>query len=473
MRRQLKITGFKLNLGSAELATIQAEKQFFVKITYVILVISHLYNYIGYICRLDIEQRPLYMCSLNEDARFDPGQPFSSDRSQRIDKENTITMSHITSGVYQKPSSVRFIRRSANFSEAEKMLLITLIEEYRDTIDNRRSDYKSVRDKEMAWDDVTKKFNATGFGTRSKIQLQYCWKNLKARTKGDLLVDRKRHMDDTLPSQDHKIRKVGEGMGTQFLLLPNKFEAEEVEVDLDSDEGDSRKDDTNTPDSSHLYRSNGGRFEGQGHGDILEIHNNEVPPSLSSSRHTVVGKTVLGNEHCANHDDMRPRLFAVESRANVQTKLRIREMQSSNEGLNFTDAAYSFNQNNNVNNDQNIQERTKSPVGDTGYATDFCNDRRSVRQVSNDYGLVNLDEAFLRMREEEHRKRMENLEVELDMRRKEHAKKMEVLNAELDAAIMKKQNELLRLTVQQNALQSKAGDVQLSHMKSGNEDTGT
>ncbi|KAK3577173.1 hypothetical protein CHS0354_037511 [Potamilus streckersoni] len=423
----------------------------------------------------DIEQRPLFRCSLNREARFDPGQPFSSDRSQRIDIENTLKMSHITSLVYQKPSSVRFIRRSANFSEAEKMLLITLIEEYRDTIDNRRSDYKSVREKEMAWDDVTKKFNATGFGTRSKIQLQYCWKNLKARTKGDLLVDRKRPADETSPSQDPKIRKVGEVMGTQFLLLPNKFEAEEVEVDLDSDEGDIRKD-TNTPDSSHIYHSNGGRFEGQGHGEILEIHSNDVPTSLSSSRHTIMGKSVLPNEHCANHDEVRPRLLAVESRANVQTKFRTREMQSSNEGLDFTDAAYSFNQNNTVNNNQNIQERIKSPVGENGnmgYALDFCKDRRSVRQVSNDYGLVNLDEEFLRMREEEHRKRMDNLEVELDMRRKEHAKKMEVLNAELDAAIMKKQNELLRLTVQQNALQSKAGNVQASQMNNSNEDTGT
>ena len=70
------------------------------------------------------------------------------------------------------------MNRCKNFTEAEKKLLITLVEKYKSTIECKKTDAKSAKEKLQAWTELCKEFNSSSMYAKREVkQLQSSWKN--------------------------------------------------------------------------------------------------------------------------------------------------------------------------------------------------------------------------------------------------------------------------------------------------------
>lgn len=82
-------------------------------------------------------------------------------------------------------------KRSKNFTEREKMLLIEVAKEFVHIIDNKRTDGTSVDAKKRAWMELCNKFNAvseTGF--RTEKQLHALYDNIKKKARKNMSDDK-------------------------------------------------------------------------------------------------------------------------------------------------------------------------------------------------------------------------------------------------------------------------------------------
>lgn len=75
-------------------------------------------------------------------------------------------------------------KRSKNFTEREKMLLIDVATSFMSIIDNKKTDGASVDAKKQAWTALTNKYNAVSeTGVRTEKQLHALYDNLKKKIK--------------------------------------------------------------------------------------------------------------------------------------------------------------------------------------------------------------------------------------------------------------------------------------------------
>lgn len=75
-------------------------------------------------------------------------------------------------------------KRAQNFSEAEKMILINLIQQNKDVLENKKSDAVTSKDKDKCWKIIEQLFNSRSSGEcRSSEVLRSCWDNLKKKTR--------------------------------------------------------------------------------------------------------------------------------------------------------------------------------------------------------------------------------------------------------------------------------------------------
>ncbi|XP_039303469.1 myb/SANT-like DNA-binding domain-containing protein 3 [Solenopsis invicta] len=75
-------------------------------------------------------------------------------------------------------------KRAQNFSEAEKICLINLIQQYKDVLENKKSDAVTSKDKDKCWKVIEHLFNSRSSGEfRNSEVLKSCWDNLKKKTK--------------------------------------------------------------------------------------------------------------------------------------------------------------------------------------------------------------------------------------------------------------------------------------------------
>jgi hypothetical protein len=75
-------------------------------------------------------------------------------------------------------------KRTQNFLEAEKMILIYLMKQYKDILENKKSDAVTFKDKDKCWKVVEHLFNSRSSGKyRSSEVLRNCWDNLKKKTR--------------------------------------------------------------------------------------------------------------------------------------------------------------------------------------------------------------------------------------------------------------------------------------------------
>ncbi|KYN07274.1 hypothetical protein ALC62_01476 [Cyphomyrmex costatus] len=56
-------------------------------------------------------------------------------------------------------------KRAQNFSEAEKITLINLIRQYKDVLENKRSDAVTSKDKDKCWKVIEQSLNNSVFST--------------------------------------------------------------------------------------------------------------------------------------------------------------------------------------------------------------------------------------------------------------------------------------------------------------------
>uniref|UniRef100_W8BIG5 Regulatory protein zeste n=2 Tax=Ceratitis capitata TaxID=7213 RepID=W8BIG5_CERCA len=74
-------------------------------------------------------------------------------------------------------------KRSTNWEEAERCLLVEVIKPKVEYVENRNVDAKSIKAKRLAWMQITKQFNALNFRHRSLEQIQVQWRSMKNTAK--------------------------------------------------------------------------------------------------------------------------------------------------------------------------------------------------------------------------------------------------------------------------------------------------
>lgn len=74
-------------------------------------------------------------------------------------------------------------KRGTNFSNTEKDLLMEIIIQYKNIIENKRTDAVSAKEKGKCWDEIAHKFNSESSTFRDSITLKSCWENMKKRTR--------------------------------------------------------------------------------------------------------------------------------------------------------------------------------------------------------------------------------------------------------------------------------------------------
>ncbi|XP_053598824.1 uncharacterized protein LOC128667252 isoform X2 [Microplitis demolitor] len=86
----------------------------------------------------------------------------------------------------------------------EKLLLIKLVNEHKDVIESKTTDKVSLNDKEEVWKIITGPFNQD-FSSRSSVNLQSVWKNIKLLAK----------------EYSQKLRKQSMGTGGGGMIISN------------------------------------------------------------------------------------------------------------------------------------------------------------------------------------------------------------------------------------------------------------
>ena len=78
------------------------------------------------------------------------------------------------------------------FSELEKSLLMELVDKHKDILENKQNNFKMIRQKNQAWENVLEEFNSqSGVKKRDSKQLRKCWENLKARAKKSIAKEKR------------------------------------------------------------------------------------------------------------------------------------------------------------------------------------------------------------------------------------------------------------------------------------------
>jgi len=71
-------------------------------------------------------------------------------------------------------------KKSPNFTELEKTVLIELVDSRKGIIESKQNDGKMISKKNKEWENIGKEFNSRH--KRSLTQLKSLWKKLKSRT---------------------------------------------------------------------------------------------------------------------------------------------------------------------------------------------------------------------------------------------------------------------------------------------------
>ena len=78
------------------------------------------------------------------------------------------------------------------FSQLEKSLVTELVRKHKDFIENKKNDYRTIKQKNSSWEALSEEFNSqSGVTKRDSKQLKKCWENLKARAKKQLAKEKR------------------------------------------------------------------------------------------------------------------------------------------------------------------------------------------------------------------------------------------------------------------------------------------
>lgn len=91
-------------------------------------------------------------------------------------------------------------RRSENFTNAEKLLMIKILENFVAITENKATDGSTCKQKDLAWQKITSSFNNSTSGMpRALPQLQSLWKNMKQKFKNQAEVQQYKAKTGQLP----------------------------------------------------------------------------------------------------------------------------------------------------------------------------------------------------------------------------------------------------------------------------------
>ncbi len=93
-------------------------------------------------------------------------------------------------------SGSKIYQRKSNFSDAEKELLLCLVDGYKDIVDNTYNDRSSMENKVQAWDTIATQYNSFPCvrTDRTPDQLKKLFQNLKSRARYGA-----KHREDHVP----------------------------------------------------------------------------------------------------------------------------------------------------------------------------------------------------------------------------------------------------------------------------------
>lgn len=78
------------------------------------------------------------------------------------------------------------------FSELEKSIITELVAKQKNVIECKRNDYKSIQQKNKAWEKLTEEFNCqAGVKKRESKQIKKCWENIKSRAKKSIAKEKR------------------------------------------------------------------------------------------------------------------------------------------------------------------------------------------------------------------------------------------------------------------------------------------
>lgn len=76
-------------------------------------------------------------------------------------------------------------KSTPKFTETEKILLLSIIEDVKEIVESRKTDGPSIERKKATWELITEQYANSalnrGFSVRTEAQLKRCWINLKYR----------------------------------------------------------------------------------------------------------------------------------------------------------------------------------------------------------------------------------------------------------------------------------------------------
>ncbi|XP_015586880.1 myb/SANT-like DNA-binding domain-containing protein 3 [Cephus cinctus] len=127
-------------------------------------------------------------------------------------------------------------KRTSNFIEEEKFMLVDLITEKKHIIENKGTNSAIIKEKEKCWEEITNKFNsASTFTYRDTQALRNCWDNIKKRTR-KYFAERRREVLKTAESKialnEILAKDETEKHSIELAIAEKKLICEKLQIDI-------------------------------------------------------------------------------------------------------------------------------------------------------------------------------------------------------------------------------------------------
>ncbi|XP_018568076.1 fibrinogen silencer-binding protein-like [Anoplophora glabripennis] len=127
-------------------------------------------------------------------------------------------------------SIIEDVKRSRNFTDLEKHILFDLVMQYKNIIENKKTDGTTVKQKKDCWDEITRKYNSNAqTGTRTAKQLHALYDTIKKKARKNLHDDKKNLYKTGggtfTPQSDELDKKVLTILKPQYEPLCNPFDS--------------------------------------------------------------------------------------------------------------------------------------------------------------------------------------------------------------------------------------------------------
>lgn len=83
------------------------------------------------------------------------------------------------------------MEKTPRYTQRERNMVLSFAAQYKDVIENKRTDAESNRKKDDVWSSIAKEFNSRAYHQRSSKQLRQLYKNMKLLLKKDLGTETK------------------------------------------------------------------------------------------------------------------------------------------------------------------------------------------------------------------------------------------------------------------------------------------